>query len=46
MCKKDGESIDHLLLHCHVARELWNMVFNLFGVHWVMPCDVVDLLAS
>ena len=46
MCKKDGESIDHLLLHCHVARELWNMVFSLFGVHWVMPCHVVDLLAS
>ena len=46
MCKKDGESIDHLFLHCHVAWELWNMVFSLFGVHWVMPCHVVDLLAS
>ena len=22
------------------------MVFSLFGVHWVMPCHVVDLLAS
>ena len=33
MCKKDGEFIDHLLLHCHVARELWNMIFSLFGVH-------------
>ena len=46
MCKKDGESIDHLLLHCHVARELQNIVFSLFVVHWVMPCHVVDLLAS
>ena len=46
MCKKDGEYIDHLLLRCHVAKELWNMVFSLFGVHWVMPCHVVDLLAS
>ena len=46
MCKKDEDSIDHLLLHCHVARELWNMVFSLFGVHWVMLCHAVDLLAS
>jgi hypothetical protein len=26
MCKHSGESIDHLLLHCDVAIELWNMV--------------------
>jgi hypothetical protein len=26
MCKKSGESIDHLLLHCEVALKVWNMV--------------------
>ena len=28
------------------ARELWNMVFSLLRVFWVMPKDVVELLAS
>jgi hypothetical protein len=32
MCKRSGESVDHLLLHCFVARELWSMVFGLFGI--------------
>ena len=31
MCKKSGESIDHLFLHCEIARELWISIFYLFG---------------
>jgi hypothetical protein len=45
MCKVDGESVDHLFLHCSMARDLWDMVFSLFGIQWVMPRRVVDLLA-
>ena len=45
MCRSDGESVNHLLMHCSVAQELWNMILNMFGVSWVMPRDVVDLLA-
>ena len=37
MYKRDEETIDHLLMHCPVARELWNLVFSLFGILWVMP---------
>ena len=29
MCKRVGETTNHLLLHCLIARELWNMVFVL-----------------
>jgi hypothetical protein len=46
MCKKSGESIDHLLIHCEVARELWSSILNLFGVEWVMPRRVIDVLVS
>ena len=32
MCKRDEETIDHFLLHCPIARELWDMVFSLFEI--------------
>jgi isocitrate dehydrogenase kinase/phosphatase len=44
MCKNHGESVDHLLLHYDVARVVWSFFYSLFGVEWVMPSSVVDLL--
>jgi hypothetical protein len=46
MCKTSGESIDHLFLHCMVATELWRTILQLFGVEWVMPGSVKDMLGS
>ena len=46
MLKCNGESVDHLFLHCLAAMELWSMVLGLFGVSWVMPKSVVGFLAS
>jgi len=46
MCKKHGESVDHLLLHCDVAWIVWSSFYRLFGVEWVMPSSVVDLLSA
>ena len=45
MCKCSSESVSHLFLHCPVAAEVWDMVFGLFGVSWVMPSFVVGLFA-
>uniref|UniRef100_A0A2N9F9F3 Reverse transcriptase domain-containing protein n=1 Tax=Fagus sylvatica TaxID=28930 RepID=A0A2N9F9F3_FAGSY len=45
MCKAHGESVNHLLLHCTVAQELWSLIFALFGIAWVIPRGVVDLLS-
>ncbi len=45
MCKVDGESVDHLLIHCPLVKELlWDTVLTLFGMHWVMPRKVRELL--
>jgi hypothetical protein len=28
LCKRNGESVDHLLLHCDVASTLWSALFS------------------
>jgi hypothetical protein len=45
MCKRSGESVDHLLLHCDVAYAMWSAIFSRFGLSWVMPLRVLDLFA-
>jgi regulator of sirC expression with transglutaminase-like and TPR domain len=40
MCKRGVEFIDHLLLRCEVARELWVSIVRPFSVEWVMPGKV------
>jgi hypothetical protein len=44
MCKQSGEFINHLLLHCEVARALWSVVLTLFDVTWVMSSGIANLL--
>ena len=46
MCKRDEESIDHLLRHCECAQFLWNAFFSCFGLVWAMPQGLANLLLS
>lgn len=46
MCKKDEETSDHILLHYTKACNLWQLVFALFGVQWVMHSLVRGFLLS
>jgi hypothetical protein len=32
--------VNHLLIHCEYASDLWRLVLNLFGVSWAMPCYI------
>ena len=44
LCKSHWETGDHLLLHCEIASALWVFVSQTFGIHWVIPAKVIDLL--
>jgi hypothetical protein len=43
MCKRNGESLDHVLLHCDVTYVVWSIIFNRFGMSYVMPRRVIEL---
>ena len=46
MCLEKEETINHLLLHCSRTRVLWDLLFTLFGVSWVLPSSVRETLLS
>ena len=46
LCACEAESVDHILIHCTVARVLWDLVLSLVGVKWVFPNIVKEVLYS
>ena len=44
MCRNAGETGNHLLIHCILAYALWHLVLWSFGVPWVFPNNIADLL--
>ena len=36
--------MDYLLLHCSKTRVLWDFLFSLFGVSWILATTVKDFL--
>ena len=44
MCRYSGETMDHLLIHCEKAYQLWCFVLRAFGKSWVFTRKVIDLL--
>lgn len=41
--KRNGESVNHLLIHCEVTSVLQNSIFDHFKLVWVMPWGVAEL---
>ncbi|RVW67016.1 hypothetical protein CK203_064869 [Vitis vinifera] len=46
LCGCAEESVNHVLIHCIVARALWELVLGLVGVKWVFPESVKEVLFS
>ena len=46
LCGCEEETVNHILIHCIVARVLWDMICALVGVKWVFPETVKEVLLS
>lgn len=44
LCKADAESTSHLFLHCPWVRYFWDHFISRFGVCWVQPDSLKNLL--
>ena len=44
LCLSHEEAIDHILLHCEKAKVLWELLFSLFRVFWVIQSTVRKIL--
>ncbi|RVW54429.1 hypothetical protein CK203_068460 [Vitis vinifera] len=44
LCCAKEETINHFLIQFSKAKILWDLVFSLFGVNWVLPFTVRDTL--
>ncbi|RVW68652.1 Flowering time control protein FY [Vitis vinifera] len=46
LCGCEEETINHMLIHCTVAKGLWDTILALCGVQWVFPNSVKEVLSS
>ena len=46
MCEEEEETIDHLLIHCKLAKMLWDLILSIVGISWVFPHSVLHTLLA
>ena len=46
MCEEEEETIDHLLIHCKIAKMLWDLFLSIAGISWVFPHSVLHTLLA
>ena len=44
--EEDEETIDHLLIHCKIARMLWDIFLSIIGTSWVFPHFIIHTLLA
>ncbi|KAM7509746.1 hypothetical protein LguiB_008621 [Lonicera macranthoides] len=45
LCKRDGEDIDHIPLHCTFVQKVWSLIFEMFGLVGAFPKKWADFIA-
>ena len=45
LCKRSGENIYHILLHCAFVQKVWVLIFELFGLVGAFPRRWADFIA-
>lgn len=43
MCRKEGEKIDHLFIHCEVVSLIWCHFINKCGLSWCNPNAISEM---
>lgn len=46
LCENGLESVNHLFIHCIIAKQCWELSLSRCGVTWIMPSDIRSLLVS
>lgn len=46
LCMREAENIDHLVIHCLFAIEVWNMLIREIGLAWVFLYDFLVLFMA
>lgn len=46
MCTEGKKTVDHILIHRSLPRSLYNLMLYSFGVTWVMPKTVKEVLVN
>ncbi|RVW22247.1 LINE-1 reverse transcriptase-like [Vitis vinifera] len=46
LCGCEEENANHILLHCTVVKTIWEITLVIFGVQWVFPESVIEVLLS
>ncbi|XP_077232171.1 uncharacterized protein LOC143867003 [Tasmannia lanceolata] len=46
LCIEAGETIDHIFVHFKVARSVWSGILSRFGISWVFPSTLTELVVG
>lgn len=43
-CKSEVDSMNHVLLHCHMIWRVWSVIVKWWNLNWVIPSSMEAIL--